>query len=158
MPVYTIHVPENAGSAVERVDRAVFVRDSFSVWGLVFGWLYLLRHRIWIALAIWLVLAALSGLIWWKLALPIAPLVLLSILAHIFVGVEGNDLRRWALERRGLIPVDLVSASRRTDAEYVYFHRQPDELPSRPAAPVSRVARRDMMPAVIGMFPDESTP
>ena len=154
MALYTVHIPSDAASDVERADRAVFVRDGFNRWGLVFGGLFLLRYRLWAALLIGLVLGCAAALLWSRSGLTAGPLVLLALLAHVFIGVEGNDLRRWALEGRRFNLVDVVSASRREDAEYAFFLRQPDEESIRPISRQTRLTPPDMTPAVIGMFPD----
>jgi hypothetical protein len=153
--LYTVHVPSDAAGEAERADRTVFVRDGFNVWGFLFGWPFLLWHRLWAPFAAWLVLACAAALLWWALGLPTAPLALLAVVAHLFIGVEGNDLRRWALERRGYHPLDVVSAARREEAEYAFFLRQPDEPLATPLRPMPHFVQRELTPSVIGMFPDE---
>src|ERR1700724_2364046 len=51
MPVYTVHAPQGADTAVrDGTDRFVFVRDGFFVWAFIFGPVWLLWHRLWLAL------------------------------------------------------------------------------------------------------------
>jgi Protein of unknown function (DUF2628) len=153
--IYTVHVPDDVAGSVERADRTVFVREGFSLWGFVFGWLFLVWHRLWIALAAWVALAGVIAAGWWVLRLPPDPLVAMAVLMHLFVGVEGNDLRRWRLERRRFRLVEIVSGARRDEAEYAYFFRAPEDAPQRSGPASPRFVQRSTIPAVIGMFPDE---
>src|SRR4051794_11415266 len=62
MPVYTVHAParQNLGggpTSIAAADKFVFVRDGFHVWAFVFGPLWLLFHRLWLALLGYLVVA-----------------------------------------------------------------------------------------------------
>ena len=85
-------------------------------WGaFLFGPLWLARHRAWIPAA--LAAAALIGI----LILPggVGSAVLLAALALI-LGLTGNDLRRWSLERRGYVLSDVVAA-RDEDAALARF-------------------------------------
>ena len=52
MAVYTVHVPASYyGSDVRTApDQLVFVRDGFYVWAFVGTFLWLLWHRLWLAL------------------------------------------------------------------------------------------------------------
>jgi hypothetical protein len=153
MTIYTVHVPHDASDHVQQADRTTFVREGFSIWGLVFGWVFLLWHRLWAALAVWIVLAAVLVTLASFKILPWEAAALFWGLMHLFVGVEGNDLRRWSLDRRRFSLADIVSGPGRVDAEYAYFVRQPEEVRSVASLP-SRVVARDASPAVIGMFPD----
>ena len=57
MALWSVHLPR--ALPPEAAERAVFVRDGFAFWALVFGPLWFLRHREWLGLVGWLVLAAL---------------------------------------------------------------------------------------------------
>ena len=157
MAVYTVHVPEGVADHVRRADRTVFVREGFNSAAFVFGLLFLLWHRLWIALALWLLACCSIAALAWTLHPPVGSLVALLALMHLFVGVEGNDLRRWRLERRRFSLADVVTGHRREDAERAFFFRRPSEAPV-PAPPPTRRPAHDAMPAVIGMFQDEGRP
>ncbi len=58
MPVYTVHAPVAADASIVATDRFAFVRDGFHFWALVFGPLWLLSHRLWLALIGWIVVLA----------------------------------------------------------------------------------------------------
>lgn len=157
MAVYTVHVPEGLADELRRADRTVFVREGFNGWALLFGSLFLLRHRLWIAFVLWLAVACGITAFGWVFHPPAGPLVALMVLMHLFLGVEGNDLRRWRLERRRFAMADVVTGQRSGDAELAYFLRRPSEAANPAPAPRQRPAR-DVMPAVIGMFQDQDRP
>lgn len=154
MALYTVHVPKDVPDQVRRADRTVFVREGFNLWALVFGWLFLIWHRLWIAALGWIVLAGAITYGAWLLHPPAGAVLTLFLLLHVFLGVEGNDLRRWRLDRRQFQLVDVVSGAGRDEAEIGFFHRQPDERRAA-TGPASRMVARAATPSVIGMFPGE---
>src|SRR5712671_3738349 len=54
MPVYTVHAPVTNGAGIAATDRYAFVRDGFHFWAAVFGPLWLVWHRLWLALIGWI--------------------------------------------------------------------------------------------------------
>ena len=62
MPTYTVHQPPpRKGETASAPERFVFVRDGFHFWAFVLAPLWLLRHRLWLAFAIYLVVSVLLG-------------------------------------------------------------------------------------------------
>src|SRR5258708_3025909 len=57
MPVYTVHAPVTNGAGIAAVERFAFVRDGFHFWAAVFGPLWLIWHRLWLALIGWIIVA-----------------------------------------------------------------------------------------------------
>src|SRR5580693_4907466 len=55
MPVYTVHAPAAPDASLIAADRFAFVRDGFHFWAMVFGPLWLLAHRLWLATIGWIV-------------------------------------------------------------------------------------------------------
>src|ERR1700709_1307076 len=55
MPVYTVHAPVRDSAGLRATDRFTFVRDGFHFWAAVFGPLWLIWHRLWLALIGWIV-------------------------------------------------------------------------------------------------------
>jgi hypothetical protein len=157
MPIYTVHVPKSAPDLVTQADQTIFVREGFSGRAFLFGLLYLLWHRLWIAAAAWVTLVVLITI--WCLTLhppAFAPVALLGLM-HLFLGAEGPDLIRFSLDGQGRHLRDLVSAPDRGTAEIVFFHREAPPFPvlSQPAPAPTR-ARPPSSPSVIGMFPGEN--
>ena len=67
MAVYTVHARTNDDGADLRAtpERLVFVRDGFYVWAALLSALWLIWHRLWLALIGYLVLtAALEATMW----------------------------------------------------------------------------------------------
>src|ERR1700744_5749596 len=55
MPVYTVHAPAASDASLFAADRFAVVRGGFHFWAMVFGPLWLLAHRLWLALLGWIV-------------------------------------------------------------------------------------------------------
>ncbi|HHZ07508.1 MAG TPA: DUF2628 domain-containing protein [Rhizobiales bacterium] len=102
-------------------EKAVFVRDGFTMVGFLLPVVWLLWQRLWIegALAIGaaLLLAAAEGS---GGSFALAP-PLVSILLSIYVGLEGPALRIAALRRRGYADRGVVEADSLDEAEIRYY-------------------------------------
>jgi hypothetical protein len=55
MPVYTVHAPNASRADLRATDRFTFVRDGFHVWAALLGPVWLIWHRLWLALIGWIV-------------------------------------------------------------------------------------------------------
>ena len=154
MAIYTIHVPDDAPDTLTRGERTVFVREGISLRAFVFGLFYLLWHRLWVAAAVWIVLLAAITALGVVIHPPLACLVALLGLMHLFLAVEGPDLLRWGLGRRGYTMRTLLSAPGLSEAEALFFTQQPEAIrsPSMSLSPPGRWIA-PTVPAVIG-FPD----
>ena len=164
MPIFTVHVPRTFADPADRADRTFFVRDGFNGWAFVFGPLFLLRHRAWLAAAIWFVLViadfGLGSLLHVALGAELAIVLLIAL----FLGFEGNSLRRLALARRRYDLVDVVVGPGRQDVELAFFHahggdRGGDSAAPRPGPKTIAVQRRAEPHSgpepVIGLFPSQ---
>ncbi len=118
MRVYTAHLAR---------DRApVLVREGFSIGALVFGPLWLLAHRAWIAgvlvaaveIAAAAALARLPAL--WPLGLAIPWLL----------GLFGQDLRRFGLARRGYDETAVIAARNEGEAFFRLLAARPELAPA----------------------------
>ena len=58
MPVYTVHAPQSYGADLRATDKFTFVRDGFHVAAMVFGPLWLIWNRLWIATIGWFMVTA----------------------------------------------------------------------------------------------------
>lgn len=114
-------VMERPGEA----DGAVFVRDGFSVFALIFPVVWLLWHRLWFAALAAFSAVALAALIGWRLDLPgLAVAVELAVSA--LVAFEGPTLRRLALEEKGHVETAVIHAASREEAEIRHFAGRAD--------------------------------
>jgi hypothetical protein len=154
MAVYTVHEPSRRNDdALVHTERFAFVRDGFSWPAFLFGPLWMLRHRLWLALILYLVVLAALGAALRALGAADAVIVI-TLLVSLLVGFEASSLRRYGLARRKwrnlgvVVGDDLESAERRFFAawvgEPVWRHAAPPPGPA-PAGPPGRI---------IGLFPE----
>lgn len=120
MRIYTVHYRKDAPADAEGF---VFVREGFAWGGLIFGWLWLLFRRLWIPLALWVAAALLLGVFAEATHIDESVPAIVALAMQLWLGFEGNDLRRWGLERKGYRQVDIVAALNAADAERIFFAR-----------------------------------
>jgi hypothetical protein len=160
MTIYTVHAPIDlqAGS-VETAERLLFVKEGFCWPALIVPLFWLLFRRMWIVLAIFV--ALLIGVELVRRMTGLAGVSLLIVLLALFLGVVGNDLRRWTLARRGYFLIDVVEAGSRDEAEIRYFHLDQPPLPTEPVAAIPAPQPVFVQPAaggdIIGLFPTAGT-
>jgi hypothetical protein len=131
----------------------VFVKEGFCWPALFVPALWLLFRRMWLVLLGYVVLAVLliaAG----RNGVPLVALTLL--LLRLGLAIEGNELRRWTLERRGFRLVDVSEGEDLSDAELRFFlSRQLTATapppPLQPLAPPP--ARIGEGGEVVGLFP-----
>ena len=176
MPVYTVHAPPVDGTDMRSTtDKFVFVRDGFSFWAFVFGPVWLLYQRLWLAFAGYIVLSVAVEVV--LTLLHAGGGVRFAVMAVIvmLMGLEAASLRRWTLSRRKWRQLGVVIADDKEAAERRFFDRwtarqrglSNDQLaidrgappPTRdiPGQPFSKpppVPHSD----IIGLFPDPGVP
>ena len=164
MAVYTVYVPDfgrrTAQSDAEKyaaLPDAVFVREGFSRAAFFLGPFWLAWNRLWVVLLIWFA-------VYFLLAIE-APHYLsgfaifwIGLLLEFLLGLEGNNLRRGELARRGFRLTGFAAGLRRTDAERNYFGRALRAIP--PPVPTPKIndaaAPAFVTPPsseVVGLFP-----
>ena len=162
MPTFTVHEPPpRKTESVASPERFVFVRDGFHFWAFVLAPLWLLVHRLWLALIGYLVLNFAFGVVLFLVGAPSSVKFFTSLLIALLFGFEAATLRRWTLSRRRwkmlgfVVGEDAEMAERRFYAEWA---KRADAKPAastpqpKYAAPIWRGA-----PApsdVIGLFPE----
>src|ERR1700704_6404434 len=101
MAVYTVHEPPpKRFEQASDPERFAFVRDGFSFAAFVFGPLWMLWHRMWLALVGYIGVSAALALIFSLLGTTAAPKLVTSYLLAVLVGIESATLRRFTLGRR----------------------------------------------------------
>lgn len=110
----------------ETDERAVFIRDGFSAFALLFHLFWLLWHRLWfVAALVFLVFVGLTAAVeaWpqWSFFCAVAWLVLVW-----FVALEGNAMRIAKKERQDWQIKAVIEAQNRNTAEEIFYagHRQ----------------------------------
>ena len=164
MPTFTVHQPPpRKGEAASGPERFVFVRDGFYVWAFVLAPLWLLVHRLWLALVGYLVLSFLFALMLVLLGVSAWVQLPASLLIALLVGFEAATLWRWTLARRGWTTLGFVVGEDRELAERRFYAA----WANRAAAPLAPprdlpepqygalVRRGPPSPSdVIGLFPE----
>ena len=113
MRYYTVHLRPGAAP--------ILVPEKFSWGAAIFGPIWLLAHRAWIAAAISvLAIVAIEAL-----SRGTATVVLWLAYAWL-LGLFGHDLRRWTLEGRGYALVHVVAARDAESAHARLFAARPD--------------------------------
>ncbi|HEY2526971.1 MAG TPA: DUF2628 domain-containing protein [Xanthobacteraceae bacterium] len=165
MPVYTVHEPPLRGDEpLSAAERYVFVRDGFSIAAFLFAPFWMLWHRLWLALALYVVVTGLLETVLMAVGASPMTVTLLAALISLLVGLEAGSLRRLTLSRRGYKQVGLVSGADIEDAERRFFAvwvRTRSAAGGDPTAGAgARTAahlsapRLSQGPAVVGLFPE----
>ncbi|CFX15552.1 conserved protein of unknown function [Candidatus Filomicrobium marinum] len=140
---FTVHEPPNPPAAsIERAERLVFTKDGFSFAALLLGPIWLLLNRMWIVLAIYVVIAFGIGAVLELLKVPHIWATLTGLALNFLIALEGDSLRRWTLERRGWQFVGTVVGRTTADCERRFFENW---LPAQSAQRVQ--------PATVGSVP-----
>jgi hypothetical protein len=169
MTIFTIHAPQKADGAAVDPAELVFVKDGFSWPALFIPPVWLVWHRLWLTLLIWVVavvvLSILSGLAGSDASTAV------MILFAFWFALEANGLRRWTLERRGYVLVGVVEGRTLEDAERRFFAEagvdggapvtMPSPYPATVAPPPSPAAPQPppppppprARPGIVGLFP-----
>lgn len=169
MSVYTVHEPppRDPGASVNP-ERFVFVRDGFYFWAMVFGPLWLLWRRLWLALLFYVIAwIVVEGMLWYLKAGIGAHAAIVTAFA-LLLGMEASSLWRWTLNRRGWNNLGVVVGDDLESAERRFFQTWRETWRDRPqtasAAPQASVLTNyGPKPAngesdVIGLFPEPGGP
>ncbi len=157
MAVYTVHAPAGYGVDVRSSpDRIVFVRDGFHFWAFVAAILWLIWHRLWLALLGYLAFSlVLEGALWAAGAGASTRMWAMAVVA-LFMGFEAASLRRWTLSRRKWRQIDLVVADDEEAAERKFFARwsgTPAASPSRASSALHPMPHASLADDAAGFFP-----
>src|SRR5260370_19974347 len=100
MAIYTVYEPPLRGADPRHADRIVFVRDGFFWSAFLLAPLWMLRHRLWLALMLYVAVAVAIGARAQFFPLSARITVALAFLMSLLIGFEASTLRRLALARR----------------------------------------------------------
>jgi hypothetical protein len=154
MAVYTVHAPADA-AAGEHADRITFLRDGFHVWAMLFGPLWLVWHRLWLALLGYLVVAGGLSVVLALLGASGGVRAAVFGLLAILMGLEAASLRRWSYSRGKWRQIDFVVADSEQGAERSFFDRESaDAVPRAYAAEGRFYGAPGSAPGIIGLFPE----
>jgi hypothetical protein len=102
-------------------EEPVLIPERFSWGALILGPIWLAAHKAWIAAAISLAVYILIA----SLLNPDARLVVMGGVS-LLMGLIGNDLRRWSLERRGYVMTNVFAADSQLEALRALLDARPD--------------------------------
>ncbi|MEP7030570.1 MAG: DUF2628 domain-containing protein [Pseudolabrys sp.] len=166
MPTFTVHQPPpKQGETASAAERFVFVRDGFYFWAFVLAPLWLLVHRLWLALIGYVLLNVIATGALAFAGAPSGVKYFTSFFIALLVGLEAATLWRWTLARRKWIMLGFVvgddaeMAERRFYAEWA----KRAEAPPPALAPETKYATpvwrgRPQPSDVIGLFPEPGEP
>jgi Protein of unknown function (DUF2628) len=162
MSVYTVHQPPlGAADAAGDPYRVIFVRDGFSWWAFLLTPLWMLRHRLWLALAIYLLISAALDISLRALGASVFTIVVVGLLISLLAGLEAGTLRRFKLVRRHWRSAGVVTGDDVEDAERRFFDAWIRQSPATRAAatspksaPPAAAAPLAEQSGVIGLFPE----
>jgi hypothetical protein len=129
MAIYVVMAPAGEGEAPE---KAVFLRDGFSIAAFVFGPLWLFWNRAYLAASLWLALMTMLAVGGRAFGVRPEATGLLNLALSLALGFEGVRLIIWTLERRGFRQSGIVACDNAEEAEEVFFHNRPAAHPSSP--------------------------
>jgi hypothetical protein len=123
MPVFTVHAPVDSGADLAATDKFTFVRDGFHFWAMAASVLWLLWHRLWLALIGWIAVTVAVGLGLAALGAGAGTILFADFLIALLMGFEAASLQRWTLSRRKWRQLDIVVADDEEAAERRFFER-----------------------------------
>ena len=122
MSIYTVHEPPlKADASTPDPDRFAFVRDGFSFWAFLLAPLWMLRHRLWLVLLGYVIVAVALQVGLRLIGASSGVIVTVSLLLSLLVGIEAATLRRFTLSRRGWKNVGIVVGDDLESAERRFF-------------------------------------
>ncbi len=124
MKTFTVHHPSDTPAGVlEAPEKAVFLKEGAAWVALFVPFFWALFHRMWIVAVLILAAAMTFGTIAQWLHLSAFVTFTISSLINFLIALEGNELRRWTLERKGHVLIGIVSANNLADCEQIFFER-----------------------------------
>lgn len=136
MKIYTVHHRQEAsGSLTGLGEDAILVKEGFSWPAFLVPLIWLVYKRMWIVLPFYI--AATAGLTMLaQSAVVVESAVFVGNLAlNLILGLQGNDLYRWTLQRRRYREHAVVLGQNLVTAEQRYFEAIAEAIGRRRAMP-----------------------
>ncbi|MCI0599292.1 MAG: DUF2628 domain-containing protein [Beijerinckiaceae bacterium] len=117
MAIYSVHL---RGNDLRSIAGAAFVSQDFSWKAFLFGPLWLLSHRLWAGLALWVASYFLLFAASATLVSPGASLLIATAL-QILLGLEAGQLREAKIARQGYRLTGIIAAHSLDEAEAAFY-------------------------------------
>lgn len=118
MAMYAVYCPPDV-APTDAPDALRFVAERPSLWALLVPPLWLMAHRLWAGLIVWLAAAAALWAV--TRGLDPAPAGIIRALGWLWFAAAARDIEQATLDRAGWTLVAIVSARSRAAAEIRYF-------------------------------------
>lgn len=164
MKIYTVLLPPGL-SPTQALERAKLVKQGFDWEAFLVTPVWAIRHKLWLALGLWVAALAAIGLIATLAHLNGAAVPMIYWVVALAFGLESDRLRQDSLSRAGFLMHGLSFGASAREAELVYFAHRSDGFSERVAAagpkspphPGSPLPMRET--DLLGLFPSrESEP
>ncbi|AYD03152.1 DUF2628 domain-containing protein [Neorhizobium sp. NCHU2750] len=147
MRSYLVLIPP--GGAEKDHRSTLILPDGFSWTALLFPWIWLIWHRLWVAGLVIFLLQAASGVLLGISGLWLAG-TLLGIATSLLVALEGRNHYGNSLIRRGWTLEDIITTVDRQTAEEIYFSSLPEPTASPLPSPADWAKNTTQPPAATG--------
>ncbi len=133
MRLFTVHgEPPREASGPEgwpepKSRPPVLVREGFSFWAFVLGFLWFLFNRLW-----WEALALLALTVAAAVLLPDPASAVVTLALHVLAGMEARDRLRARLARRGMPVLGVIAAPDEDLAWFRLGQQRPDLVKAAP--------------------------
>jgi Protein of unknown function (DUF2628) len=161
MSVYTVHQPPlRSADDLAEPERFAFVRDGFYWWAFLLTPLWMLRHRLWQVLAIYLVATAVLDTALHSVGTSAFVIAFAGLLVSLLIGFEAGTLRRFTLRRRGWRNIGIICGGDLEDAERRFFDIWVRSASGRsggastPASPAQPASGSSAASGIVGLFPE----
>jgi hypothetical protein len=157
MAFYTVMIPPpGSGGARDEIEQARLLPETFAWSAFVFGGLWLLVKRLWLATLVYLLLWGALLYAGNRFGLTNGAMLIAHWTIALFLGLEGHNLLARKLARQGWRLADVVEARDLPEAERRYFERAlaGEAVPSRIAPPAPLRSQPTGPVPVIGLFPE----
>jgi hypothetical protein len=161
MSVFTVHEPPlRAAESAADPERFAFVRDGFYFWAFALTPLWMIWHRMWLVLLIYLIVIVGADGAMHYAGIGSGGDVAAGLLLSLLIGFEASTLRRFTLARRGCRYVGVVAGDGVEAAEGRFFDAwataadRAGERPSAASPAPSSALSAPQASGIIGLFPE----
>jgi hypothetical protein len=155
MAIYTVHLPPDAVTHESVAEKAVFVKEGFSIPGFVFTGFWLLLQKLWLHAIGYFLLFGLTIAAFQWFGLPRIAFGGVTALLALLIGLEGHEWIRAGHARKGWTHAGTVSGPTLDECERRFFKDWLAGRPAPPARPAPTGETAGGTPSgVLGVFPE----